>query len=159
MVQRSWPHSRNQKLRIHGKPGCDRLSRGTTRPHTDAATAFGVCIFIEFRDSCSAGPSMCNKMKASNEKRSLYMGLLSKFVEVSATCWFSPAFADWCRYCEHADKAPVGAEPSGTCCVEKSTQESRHVSIFGRCVIHGEPYSEHRTRSWRAAGRRRVPVW
>ena len=40
-------------LRIRGKLGCDRLSRGTTRPHTDAATALGVCIYIEFRDLCS----------------------------------------------------------------------------------------------------------
>ena len=29
MVQRSWPRSRNQMLRIRGKLGCDRLSRGT----------------------------------------------------------------------------------------------------------------------------------
>ena len=26
--------------------------------HTDAATVLGVCIYIEFRDSCSVGPSL-----------------------------------------------------------------------------------------------------
>ena len=39
-------------LCIRGKLGSDRLSRGSTRPHTDAATELGVCINIEFRDSC-----------------------------------------------------------------------------------------------------------
>ena len=47
-----------QMLRIRGKPVCDRLNRGATRPHTDAATALGVCVYIEFRDSCSGGPSL-----------------------------------------------------------------------------------------------------
>ena len=82
--------SRNQMLRICGKLGCDRLSRGTTRPHTDAATALRVCIYIEFRDSCSVGPSLSTKVKISNEKCSLYTGLLSQFVEFSATLWFEP---------------------------------------------------------------------
>ena len=76
-------------LRIRGKLGCDRLSRGTRRPHTDAATALGVCIYIEFRDLCSVGPSLCTKVKHSNEKCSLYTGLLSQFVEFFATLWIA----------------------------------------------------------------------
>ena len=48
MVEISWPRSRNQMLCIRRKLGCDRLSRGTTRPHTDAATALGVCILDEY---------------------------------------------------------------------------------------------------------------
>ena len=69
---------------------CDRLSRGTTRPHTDAATALGVCIYTEFRDSRSVGPSLRTKVKISNEKCSLYTCLLFQFVEFSATLWFYP---------------------------------------------------------------------
>ena len=90
LVQGSGPRSRNQMPCNCGKQGSDRLSRGTTRPHTDAATAIGVCMYIEFRDSCSVGPSLSTKMKISNEKCSLYTGLLSQFVEFSATLWFHP---------------------------------------------------------------------
>ena len=42
---------------------------------------------------------------------------------------------------------------------KESIQEPRHLGVFGRCVIQGELYREHRTRNWRAAGRRGVPVW
>ena len=48
MVQRSWPRSRNQMLRIRGKVACVCRSSGSTRPHTDAATTLRVCILVEY---------------------------------------------------------------------------------------------------------------
>ena len=34
--------------------------------------------------------------------------------------------------------SPAVAEPSGTRCVEESIQASRHLGVFGRCVIQAE---------------------
>ena len=79
-------------LRIRGKVACVRRSSGSTRPHTDAATALRVCILVEYSVTLAVvdGASLCNKVKFSNEKCSLYTGLLSQFVEFFATLWYYP---------------------------------------------------------------------
>ena len=48
IVQRSWPQSRNQMLRVRGKVACVCRSSGSTRPRADAATTLRVCFLVEY---------------------------------------------------------------------------------------------------------------
>ena len=89
MVGRSWPRLRNQMLCIRKKLECDRLSRGTTRPLTDAATALGVCIYTEATLAVldlRCEPSEKIQMRNAASARVCYLTLW----EFSATLWFYP---------------------------------------------------------------------
>ena len=87
--------------------------------------------------------TLYDRLQASRTKESDVLSLLQRHAALMRHEPGEKVFEERARgqkscWTKILKSSPAMAEPSDTRCVKKSTQASRHLGVFGRCVIQGE---------------------
>ena len=122
------------------RPGSRTLRCLSNNLKGHAVTTPNAQIFLVLRPALF---TLYNRLQASKAKESDVLSLLQRHValmrhEPGEKVYEERARGQTSCWTKILKSSPAMAEPSDTRCVKKSIQASRHLGVFGRCVIQGE---------------------